>query len=124
MDQALLVRNGHHLLDALAQKGMPARAALWVHDLDVDSWRLWIVPPKSVSNKHEFYRKVSEVISENGSDLAGTDASDTEMISETHPAIQGLSQMFHVSGKSSIHLKNSLMNGFYLPDGIILHMEL
>ncbi|MDB5476434.1 MAG: hypothetical protein JWP49_1945 [Phenylobacterium sp.] len=44
------------------------------------------------------------------------------MVDESHPAIVALGRMFHVTGRSSIHLSNNLLNGFYLPDGIVLKM--
>jgi hypothetical protein len=47
------------------------------------------------------------------------DASDTEMISDTHPAIRGMKRFMRAPGLSSITFSGNVFNGFYLPDGII-----
>lgn len=124
MDQNLLVSSGHALLDLLEKKGVKARAAMWVHNTDIDSWRLWIVPDKKTKDKLEFYRKVAEAISENKDAVPSIDASDTEMVAETHPAIASLSKMIPVGRKSHIPLSNNKLNDFYLAEGILLLMDL
>ena len=124
MDQNLLMSSGHTLLDLLEKKGVKARAAMWVHNTDIDSWKLWIVPDKALTDKREFYRKVAEAISENKNAVPGIDASDTEMVSDAHPAIAALAKLFRVSDKASIYLSNNRLNNFYLTDGILLLMAL
>ena len=122
MDQNLLVENGHNLIDALQNKGVNLKAAVWVHNTDTNSWRLWMVP-NNLKDKREFYRKVAEAISAESDKLQGMDASDTEMVSETHPAITALRGLVHVEGRSSVQMSNNMLNGFYLPDSIILRMS-
>jgi hypothetical protein len=124
VDQNLLVSSGHALLDLLEKKGVKSRAAMWVHNTDSDSWKLWIVPDKNVKDKLEFYRKVAEAISENRDDVPGIDASDTEMVADTHPAITSLSKFISAPGKHSIHLSNNKLKDFYLADGIVLRLSL
>jgi hypothetical protein len=65
VDSNLLVRAGHKLIDVLEAKGIRPRAAMWVHNTDVDTWKLWIVPPKGFKEERAFYRKVAEAASEN-----------------------------------------------------------
>src|SRR5262249_20074026 len=93
MDQNVLVASGHALVKALDAIGIPPRAAVWVHNTDTDTWKLWIVPHKEVSDQRTFYRQVAEVVTKNRDQLSGLDASDTEMVSEAHPAIAGLSRI-------------------------------
>lgn len=125
MDQSTLVENGHNLIEAMSRNGIALRGAMWVHSTDTDVWRLWIVPPKELTDKREFYRRVSEVITKNRNLFSDFDAGDVDLISDTHPAIAGISRMFKVTGpKSSAFLKNNMVNGFYIPDGIILLMNL
>lgn len=124
MDQSVLVESGRRLIRAMSQAGMAPRAALWVNASDTDSWKLWIVPPSEISDKREFYRHVSEIISRNPGSLAGLDASDTEFVSDKHPAITALGKLFRAEDDSLIQLSGTTFNGYYLPDSIILQMRM
>ncbi len=124
MDQNTLVSSGHALVKALDAIGLNPRLAMWVHATDTDTWKLWIVPPVGLTDKHEFYRHVSEAISKNRADLGGIDASDTEMVLESHPAIKGLRGVMRMPGLGSAYFSGNRFNDFYLPDGIILRIDL
>jgi hypothetical protein len=76
------------------------------------------------TDKHEFYRRISVIVAKNRASLGGIDASDTEMILDTHPAVKGLKVFMRAPGLSSIHFSGNRFNGFYLPDGIILRIDL
>ncbi|RUO98027.1 hypothetical protein [Hyphomicrobium sp.] len=123
MDTNVLVTAGHKLIDLLEAKGFKARAAMWVHNSDVETWKLWIVGPKNFTDQRTFYRKVSEAISQNKQDFPGIDASYLELIPDSHEAIRGLSKFARVTGKSSVFMQNNRFNNFYLADGIILLMD-
>lgn len=120
MDQGTLVTSGHALVRALDAAGLAPQLAMWVHGSDTDTWKLWIVPPTAIKDKQVFYRKVAEVISKLRDEVGGLSASDVEMVSNTHPAIVGLTSMMRVDGLSSIQFRGNRFNGYYLPDGIIL----
>jgi hypothetical protein len=45
MDQNTLVSSGHALVSELDKAGFRPRLAMWVHNTDTDTWKLWIVPP-------------------------------------------------------------------------------
>jgi hypothetical protein len=122
MDTNVLVTAGTNLLRVLDQEGIAPRAAVWVHNPETDTWRLWVVPAKSTTDKRQFYRKVAEAISQHRDETQGIDVSDTEFVSETHPAIAALGKTFRIEGISSVFLSNNMLNGYYLPDGIILRM--
>lgn len=124
MDQNTLVSAGHALVKALDKANQPPRVAMWVHNTDTDTWKLWIVPPPGLTNKHEFYRLVSEIISKHRPELGGIDASDTEMVLDTHPAMRGLGRFIKQPGLGSTFFTGNRFNGFYLPDGIILRVDL
>jgi hypothetical protein len=123
VDQSVLVSSGHKLIDLLAAAGMEARAALWVHAPETDTWRLWIVPDKSIKDKRDFYRRVAEVISKHRDEISGIDVADTEFVSETHPAIVALRRLAKVTDHGAVHLANTKLNGFFLPTAIILKMN-
>jgi predicted dithiol-disulfide oxidoreductase (DUF899 family) len=122
VDTSLLVESGRIFLNILDSEGVKPRAAMWVHNRDTETWRLWIVPPKDIKDKRQFYRRIAEAITKHRAKLPSLEASDTEYVLETHPAIQALSQTFQVKGTSSIYVSDNMLNGFYLPDGIILRM--
>jgi hypothetical protein len=123
MDKSLLVRSGHALVDLLEANGVRPAAAIWVRGTDIDSWRLWIVPPENFKDKRDFYRRVSEIISNNPDSFQGIDASYVDMVTPDHPAISALSRMFRVGGQGDVSIQSNMLNGFYLPDGIILRMD-
>jgi hypothetical protein len=124
MDQNILVTSGHALVRALDKAGIPPRAALWVHNTETDTWKLWLVPPHGMTDKRDFYRRLAEIITKNRSELGGIDASDTEMVLDSHPAMKGLKNFIRAPGLGSIHFSGNRFNGFYLPDGIILRVDL
>lgn len=123
MDQNSLVNDGHALLKALDDASIPPRLAMWVHSPDTDIWKLWVVPPSSLTDKRDFYRQVAKAISRRKNDLAGLDASDTEMILDTHPAAKGLKRFMKMPGFGGARFTGNTFNGFYLPDGIILRVN-
>jgi len=124
MDQSLLVKSGHILVKALDDAKLPPKAAVWVHNTDTDIWRLWIVPDPSISDKRAFYRRVSEIATKNRKELGDVDASDVELVDKDHPAIKGLRAFVKMPGLGAAHLSNNRFNGFYLPDGIVLRMNI
>lgn len=124
MDQNLLVKSGHVLVLALDNAGIPPRAAMWVHSTDTDTWKLWLVPHKSVTDKRDFYRQLSAIVTKSRDELGGVDAADVEMVSDAHPAIKGMRRLIKMPGLGDVHLTNNRFNNFYLPDGIVLRMDI
>ena len=124
MDQNTLVSAGQALVKALDATKLKPRLAMWVHATDTDTWKLWIVPPVGLTDKQEFYRRVSEVVTKNRADLGSIDASDTEMVLDSHPAVKGLRGFMHMPGLGSAYFSGNRFNGYYLPDGIILRIDL
>jgi hypothetical protein len=124
VDQSALVSSGHALVRALDAAGLQPRFAMWVHNTDLNTWKLWLVPPSGLTDKREFYRRVAVLVAQHRNELGGLDVSDTEMITEAHPAVKGLRGFMHAPGLTDIHFSGNSFNGFYLPDGIILRIEL
>ena len=124
VDQTSLAKAGHALIDALSKVGIEPQAAIWVYNADTDIWRLWIVPHASITDQREFYRRVSEVISHNRDKLGLLDVSDIQYTKPTHPAVSALARLFRVEGKSDVHIRDNMLNGFFLVSGIILKLAL
>jgi hypothetical protein len=126
MDQKLLVGPdidaSKRLVSLMDNEGLAPRAALWVYNEDTESWRLWIVPSSNVGEKVEFYRRLAVIVAENRDVLGGLDTSSTEFVKDSHPAIAGLRGVIRVAGLSEVRFSNNMLNGFYLPDAIILRM--
>jgi hypothetical protein len=97
---------------------------MWVHQDEAAPWKLWIVPHASLTDKREFYRRLSDIVRRDRDKLGGVDAADTEMILASHPAIQALKNILRMPGLGAAHFSNNRFNGFYLPDGIILRMNI
>lgn len=121
MDQYLLVEAGTNLVEALERNGVRLKAAVWVHLADDADWRLWLVPAAKVERR-AFYRRVAEVIAAGEADFHGLSASDTQMIDEHHPAIVALRAHGQVNGHTPARLATTMLNGFYLPEGIVLRI--
>ena len=124
MDQSALVNSGQALVRELDAAGLKSRFAMWVHNTDIDTWKLWIVPPKEMKDRHHLYRRISEIVSKHRSEVGGLNASDIEIVFDTHPAIEGLKSFIRAPGLGSIHFSGNMFNNFYLPDGIILRSDL
>jgi hypothetical protein len=117
------VKAGRLIVKSLGDKGALPRAALLVHTTDTE---LWILPHSSLTDKREFYRQIVSIVSKHRPELDGVDAADVEMITDKHPAIEGMrhARAFEPTGLSVINVKISLINGYYLAEAIILQMEL
>ncbi len=124
MDPAVLVGAGHKLIDVFSAENMSPRAAMWVYLPDADVWKLWIVPPAEISDKLEFYKRAAKVISKHRDEVGGLNATDIQFVAENHPIMKGLAPMYRVTGNNEIRVTSTMLNGYYLPDGIILHMTL
>ncbi|WP_132028632.1 hypothetical protein [Aquabacter spiritensis] len=123
MDKEVLVRSGQALVRRLDDTAIKPRAVLWVHNPDNDLWRLWIVGKRGMKDQ-EFYRIVADVITKNREEVSGIDISSVELIDDTHPAIMGMRGFIKISGLGSAYVSNNTMNGFFMPDGIILRMDI
>ena len=123
MDQAVLVKSGQELMRLLTGTPAQPRAAMWVFNPDTDIWRLWLVPAKRLTDKHEFYRLLAKTISDNRASLGDLDIGNIEFVKDTHPAIEGLRKMVKID-QGSISMANNLVNNFYIPDGILLRMAI
>ena len=123
MDQTALVRDASNLIRWLDETNIKPQAAVWVYNSETDSWKLWIVPARNVS-KSEFYLELSKVISAHRDDLPGFDISEVEFKSNSHPAIEGLKLMMRLEGIGNVHFSNNRLNGFFLPEGILMRMAI
>lgn len=124
MDQTELVRVGHKLVELMDQTEIAPLMAMWVRKDDLEIWRLWILPSDSKMTEREFYRKVSVLITEHRDDFPNFEASDIELIEKDHPAIIGLSKLFCFPGFGEVSISNNTFNGFYLPEGVVLRLDL
>lgn len=122
MDTNSLVKEGSLLVTLLDQTAIRPIAAMWVHNVEQDSWQLWIVPADAGIGKFEFFRCLAEVISTSKTDLPNLDISDVRFRNASDKAIQALNSLVSLNGLGSVHLSSNRMNGFYLPDGIVLRM--
>lgn len=123
MDQTVLVAAAQELTRRLDATKVKPRAVMWVHETETDTWRLWIVPDQAISDKREFYRIVAEAITQNET-LQGLDVGSTEFVSESHPAIRGMGAFLKMPGIGSASFSGNRFNHFYLPDGIVIRMDL
>ncbi|WP_373489530.1 hypothetical protein [Blastomonas sp.] len=124
MDQDALVAEGQVLVQLLDQSSIKPRAAIWVYNSEVDTWRLWIVPSSQTTDKFEFFNAVANVISNNRDRLPSLDIGLIDFRTDKDPAMQGLGQAFHLDGIGSLRLTNNRFNGFFLPDGVVLRMAI
>lgn len=124
MDTDILVKQASALTKRLDETKAIPRAVMWVHNLDAGIWRLWIVPPAGLTDKREFYRIMAETISQYTSDMHGLDVGSIEMVQADHPAMKGLGAFIKMPDIGSAHFSGNRFNGFYLPDGIVIRMNI
>jgi hypothetical protein len=124
MDTSVLVNQAQVLTKLLDDTIVRPQAVMWVHHQDTDTWKLWIVPSSDVIDKREFYRIVAQTISDAGGRLQGLDVGMTEFVSDTHPAMQGMSNFLRLEGVGGATFTGNRFNDFYLPDGIVIRMAL
>jgi hypothetical protein len=124
MDKSTLVKAGHLIVTALDDLKTPPRAAMWVNKSDIDAWKLWLVPHGSMKDTREFYRRIAEIVTKHRAQMGGIDASDAEMVAADHPLMKAMSRIIRMEGLGDAQFSNSVFNGYYLPDGVVLRMNL
>lgn len=124
MDQSTLVSAGHALVTEMDKAGFRPRLAMWVHNTDADTWKLWLLPPAGKEDKNEFYRVIVEIISKNREKFGDIDAADTQMVPENHAVVKGLKKFIRAPELSAISFSGNTFNGYYLPDGIIMRSDI
>ena len=122
MDTNTLVKEGQCLVRHLDEGKVKPRGAVWVYSSDTELWRLWIVPSAQVTDKHEFYRLVSETISKYRAEMPTLDVGSVELKAADHPVVQGLGKFLRMEGIGAATFSNNRFNGFFLPDGVVLRM--
>ncbi|MFT3987219.1 hypothetical protein [Aestuariivirga sp.] len=124
MDTSALVSEAQQLIKLMDAKGVAPLGAVLVRNTETDGWRLWIVPPKPLEDKQQFYAKLSSIIIDNQKDFSLLDAGDLELRQASSPAIQQLGTFARVDGIASVYISGSTFNGFYLPECIVLRMNI
>lgn len=124
MDPKVLVNEGVYLVQFLDDCGHSPRAAVWVNFDEGGAWKLWIVPDKSMeNNKYEFYRILSEQLTCHPENFRCLDIAYVEMKKSAHPAITGLQKIVRLEGINQVEIGQILLDGFFLPNGVILRMN-
>jgi hypothetical protein len=124
MDTSILVSQAQELTRGLDQTRVKPRAVIWVRADDLDTWRLWIVPDENIRDKRDFYRQVAETISRNFDKVGGLDVGSVEYVTAEHPAMKGLGNYLSIPGIGSSTFSGNRFNGYYLPEAIIIRMNL
>lgn len=124
MDKEALVTIAQKLVALLDQSRLAPRVAYWAEIPETSTWRLWLVPSKSLTEKSEFYRILAKTISENRSALQDLDVGMIDLKHEDDQAIKALAMMLRMDGIGSAFLGANRVNGIYLPDGIAIRIAL
>lgn len=106
------------------ESGTPPRAVLWAYESDRKAWRLWVVPPAGLIEKREFYLRLADVYAAHASALTGFDLGEVQFVRDDHPAIRGLAKLFRLPGINDAIVSDNVLNGYYLPEAIIIRMDL
>lgn len=118
------VRAAQRLTELLDARGYPPRAVLWVYAPEGDSWRLWIVPSPDLSDKRQFYLEVAKIFSAHSTEFQGMDLGEVQFVKLDHPAVVGLGAFMKVDGVGSVRSSSNMLNGYFLPDAIIVRLSL
>jgi hypothetical protein len=123
MDKGSLVNFGFALAEAMDANDMAPRGLMWVNNTDTQTWKLWVVPPASLTDRREFYRRLATIITSIRDKFPSFDISDIEMMTDKHPVIIGMAKMFRVEGLTDVTVTGVAFDGFYIPDGIVLRLN-
>lgn len=129
MDTDALVRVGHRLLSLLDAAGMPPCMAIWMHNLEVDVWKLWMVPPirrnkNENIGKEQFFLNLSKIISGNRAEFSDFDIGMVAYQTVRNPLVEAIGHLFRAPGFARAHINNSKFNGLLIEECIILRSDL
>ena len=124
MDQGTMVRNGQDLVRYLDKTRANPRFAMWVNFSDADSWKLWIVPAKEMSDKREFYHTVADTISKHRGELGSMDVGMVEFTKDTKPVVQSMAKFIHMPVIGAANVSGNTFDGVFLPDGVLIRSNM
>jgi hypothetical protein len=116
------VTAAQRLVALLDSEGLAPRAALWVYEANRESWRLWIVPPKGMVDKRAFYLQLAKLFAARSEELPGLDLGEVQFMTDDHPAIVGLGRVVKITGVSDARLSNNVVDGYFIPEAIVIRM--
>lgn len=97
--------------------------AMWVYSSDSDSWKLWIAPNPAVKNKLDFYRIVTEQMNAHRDDPRGLADISTLYVEPESAPVKALRKLMHIPDIGSRPLSGSMVDGYYLPEGIAVRIR-
>jgi hypothetical protein len=127
MDTSALVREGKRLIELMDGAGLSPKAAILVPDSETGTWRIWVVPPKEEYLKisqFNYHGKISSTIVDHQDQFSLLTGGDVDLRSAEHPAIRALAVVVRLDGIGDVHLRAIAINGFFVPDCIVLRMAL
>jgi hypothetical protein len=123
MDKDAMVKSAHALIDSLEEKGHRPKFVMWVHKGDSDTWKLWLKPDKDLADQQQFYRTLSSIMADEPFVELGITAGDVEFLPQDHLASKSVASVIRSTGKGSITMSQNVLNGFLIPDGILVRSE-
>lgn len=124
MDTSVLVSQAQALTKELDKTAIAPQAVMWIRSEDTENWRLWIVPAYKVKDERDFYRQLARTLTDNSDKLSGLDVGMVEYVRPDHPAMRGMGQFLHMPGVGSVVFNGNRFNDYYLPEGIVIRMNL
>lgn len=114
------MKEAQALTRALDGTKIAPKAVMITISSETNTWKVWIVPSTDEINKPEFYRIISEIITQ--SNLKNIDSLSVELRPSTNLSVIGISKIVHLKGVGSVNVSKNTYKGALLPDGIVIRM--
>jgi PHD/YefM family antitoxin component YafN of YafNO toxin-antitoxin module len=116
------IEAGRELVRLLDDAGFPVTGAAWIHDSDMDEWRLVIRTPKAAQNLLEALREVRQVMDAKGDLRHRLDLARVKLVPPNDRLLQVMERMVHVSGVSTVRFSRNVVEGMYIGDAVIYRL--
>ncbi|MBZ5758385.1 MULTISPECIES: hypothetical protein [Rhizobium] len=124
MDQGTMVKSGQDLVRYLDETPVNPRFAMWVNFSEAESWKLWIVPAKSITDKRAFYHTVADTISKHRDDLGGLDVGMVEFTADTKSVVRSMAKFMKMPNIGAANVSGNTFDGMFLPDGVLIRSNI
>lgn len=111
------------LMSLLEADGLTIKAAVFVLSTEGSNWRLWLEFAEPFTDKREAYRRIASIVAAHQHEIGGIDTSDIDLVASNNKALDALGRMMRVGAGGQVQLSNSMFDGVFLPEAIILKMD-
>ncbi|MFI5015040.1 MAG: hypothetical protein ACHQAY_22115 [Hyphomicrobiales bacterium] len=116
------IKAGRDLVAALDEDGFDVKAAMWLHSLEHDEWKLIIASATATKDLHSAYMQIARILNKNMTIKEHLDLSKIKLVPPDDPIISVVGRAVKAPGLHEIRFEQNAINGVLVGDMMIYRM--